>query len=93
MSKNITGDILLKAGFNKEECCSIVCPYRYIKILSDVYVDVSNVSCMPMRDWNVRVYDRDYYFGGLFADVDIQTIDHFNKLMELMDINFKLKEE
>ena len=91
MSKDITEDILLKAGFNKEERYSIVCPYRYIKILSDV--DVSNVSCMPMRDWNVRIYDRDDYYSGLFADVDIQTVEHFNKIMYLMDIDFRLKEE
>lgn len=86
MSKDITEDILLKAGFDKEKCYSIVCPYRYIKILSDVYVDVSNISNMPMRNWNVKVYNCD----GLFADVDIQTIDHFNRLMDLMDIDFKL---
>lgn len=96
MSKDITDiteDILLKAGFNKEKCYSIVGPYHYIKILSDVYVDVSNFSCMPMRDWNVRIYDRDDYYMGLFAEANIQTIDHFNKLMELMDIDFRLKEE
>ena len=93
MSTDITDDILLKAGFNKEECYSIIGSYRYIKILSDVYVDVSNISCMPMRDWNVKIYDRDDYYSGLFADVDIQTIEYFSKLMEIMGINFKLKEE
>ena len=96
MSKDITDiteDILLKAGFNKEECYSIICPYCYIKILSDVYVEVSNFSCMPMRYWNVRIYDRDDYYRGLFAEANIQTINHFNKFMELMNIDFRLKEE
>lgn len=88
MSKDITEEILLNAGFHKEEIYSIVCPYRYAIKLSNVYVEVYNSSNMHTRNFNIKVFNS----YGLFADVDIETVEHFNKLMDLMDIDFKLKE-
>ena len=43
---------------------------------------------MHTRNFNIKVFNS----YGLFADVDIETVEHFNKLMDLMDIDFKLKE-
>lgn len=47
------------------------------------------ISALPViRSWECKIaYKRS------FACADIGTIDHFNKLMELMDINFKIQEE
>lgn len=89
MFKDITEEILLNAGFHKEEIYSIVCPYRYAIKLSNVYVEVYNSSNMPTRSFDIKVFNSD----GLFANVDIETVEQFNKFMDLMDINFRLKEE
>lgn len=90
MSKDITEDILLKAGFTKKTTYSIVCPKYYSIKLSNIHIGVYNISNMPTRSWNVKVFSSKHFH---IADIDIQSIDHFNKLMELMDIDFRLKEE
>ena len=52
------------------------------------YIDVKKASNYKGRDWDVCIdnCDRD-----TVAVVDIQTIDQFNKVMEIMEINFTLK--
>lgn len=52
------------------------------------YIDVRKLSNYKGRDWSVAIdnCDRD-----TVSVVDIQTIDQFNKVMEIMEINFTLK--
>ena len=84
MSKDITEGILLKAGFNKvtEHPC-------YIEYFLDKYKIVMsfNKGVWIDRRWTCSITQ-----GSNFAMVHIQTINHFNKLMEIMDIDFRLTE-
>lgn len=91
MNKDITSIILRRAGFNIKENCFTFCPYSYTMKLPNVNIEVVHyIHEIPTRSWNVMISE----LGGLLiADIYIQTIDHFNKLMELMDIDFRLKEE
>lgn len=87
MSENITEDILLRAGMYKVkdsvEYISQVGGQKYtIQVLKYSVRDGRNYSCGVFNE-------NDYLVGFAY----IQTIDHFNKLMEIMNINFKLKEE
>lgn len=52
-----------------------------------VHRNQKNYQIIKGRDWTVHVdnCDRD-----TVAIVNIQTIEHFNKVMELLDIQFKL---
>jgi hypothetical protein len=54
MSKDITEDILLRAGFIKKMTYSIVCPKYYSIKLSNIHIGVYNISNMPTRSWNVK---------------------------------------
>ena len=86
MSKDITEGILLRAGMYKVngaiEYTTQVDKLRYtIQILK--YSDISG------RNYSCGVFNE---LGHLIGFAYIQTIDHFNKLMELMDIDFRLKE-
>lgn len=84
MSKDITEDILLKAGFNDTTERLHYTTYVRNNVIMIHFCDSSNA----IRSWECRVS-----YNGYYATADIQTIDHFNKLMELMDIDFRLKEE
>lgn len=86
MSKNITEDILLKAGFKKTD--RVDNTYTTFE-LTDYDITIFHYR-YHYRQWCCKVSNND---GFNCAKADIQTIDHFNKLMELMDINFRLKEE
>lgn len=83
---NITDKILLDNQFvlYKDEYFD---EYR-INIEDKWYIDVKKASNYKGRDWTVGIdnCDRD-----TVAVVDIQTIDQFNKVIEIMEINFKLK--
>lgn len=123
MSKNITENILLKAGFIKKifydedgESESVYADgeitYTYTTQLfmielttnirgetspfSDWFCSVYKSVANLCTDWKERFRDRywlkeDKYW--LSATIDIPSIDHFNKLMEVLDIDFKLKGE
>lgn len=85
MNKEITEDILLKAGFNKvtEDIINRVIYAR------DNITMIHYIHAKPhVRNWECRLVA-----NNGFASADILTIDHFNKLMDLMDVNFRLKEE
>lgn len=87
MSKDITDDILLKVGMYKvngaiEYTTQVNKLRRTIQILK--YGDI------PGRNYSCGVFNE---LGHLIGFAYIQTIDHFNKLMGLMDISFRLKEE
>lgn len=88
--EDITEGILLRAGFHKITSFSIICSEYYSIELSDVYIDIYNSSNIPTRSWNIRVIN---YKPMFIANTYIQTIEHFNKLMDLIDISFRLKEE
>lgn len=85
MSKDITEEILLKAGFNKvtEHPCCIEYFLDKYKIVMSFYKGV----------WIDRRWTCSINQGSNFAMVDIKTMKHFNMLMDIMGIDFKLKEE
>lgn len=84
MSKEITEDILLKAGFN--DITEYINRVIYVK---DNITMIHYIHAKPnVRNWECRLVANDG-----FASADILTIDHFNKLMDLMDIDFRIKEE
>lgn len=92
MSKDITGEILLKAGFKYfEEDSDNTSYYSYSPDENEEgdWNVILTYSKNNGRDWHCEVNTS----PTTYADVDIQTIEHFNKLMDLMDINFRLKEE
>lgn len=86
-SKDITDDILQRAGFKKTGNC------LFVLRLDDNAIELLNLhfdaeECK--RHWMCYTNtDNDYSI----TRTSIQTVEHFNKLMELMDIDFKLKEE
>lgn len=95
MNKEITEDILLKAGFKELKEISKVNP-RYTTFeltnLTNWDISITNypfLSNYP-RKWSCEVNNNTNRYA---AEADIQTIEHFNKLMDLMDINFRLKEK
>lgn len=87
MSKDITEDILLKAGFKKTSLGFFVLRCAdYAIELFNLYSDANECK----RHWTCDANtDNDYSI----TRTSIQTVEHFNKLMDLMDIDFKLKEE
>ena len=89
MSKEITEEVLRKCGF--QESPDFFIPWKEYSIHLPInYIEIANISNSITRLWSVRVENS---LHDSIATADIQTIDHFNKLMELMDIGFKLKEE
>lgn len=83
MSKDITENILLKAGFKE-----ISEDADFFRTYEKYPIDITHLLSPNHgdRDWFCEVH------GNFTANIDIQTIEHFNKLMELMDIDFRLKE-
>lgn len=92
MNKDITTEILIKSGFKQNPDTTWI--YQ-INGTSNFNVDGfgRKRSIEVEESWHkcheVRIYHEDC---GLIAQVDIKTINQFNALMELMDINVKLKE-
>ena len=87
MNKDITEDILLKAGF--KEISRVDHKYITFKLTNwDISITNYPFPSNYSRNWSCGVSN-----GADCAEADIQTIDHFNKLMELMDIDFRLKED
>lgn len=82
MCKDITEEILLKAGFTKKG--QDLFGYKEDRIV--IYIEVNTYPLV--RHWRCSV-DNEHNN----SDTDIQTIDQFNKLMDIMDIDFKLKEK
>lgn len=92
MSKDITEEILLKAGF--KEISKVNPRYTTFELTNLTNWDIS-ITNYPFlsnypRKWSCEVNNNTNRYA---AEADIQTIDHFNKLMDLMDIDFRLKEE
>ena len=88
----ITEDILLNNGFHKYE--KQLRDYmdwdEYILVINDYefFINVRNISNMVGRDWSVHVDNSNADSIGI---VDIDTVEHFNDFMALLDIDFKLK--
>lgn len=88
MSKEITKDILLKAGLIESEGiygCSTEVDGRKRTIIVSL-----DGSAMYDRDYTLIVYNGNKDPIGYAC---VQTIEHFHKLMELMNIGLRLKEE
>lgn len=83
MSKDITEDILLKAGF-----VDVSDNAFKLRIKEEGYITLLYSQPPFGRCWTCYV---DTTIN--MCKADIQTVEHFNKLMDLMDISFKLKEE
>lgn len=93
MSKDITENILLRAGFRKKEStfvCSTQTDNRKRIIVVTLGGSAMYCSAMYGRDYTLLVCNGNRDPIGYAC---IQTTDHFNKLMELMDIDFRLKED
>lgn len=92
MSKDITEDILLKAGFEEiDRVDNVYITFELKKwdIESDWDITMTKYNRSCGRKWSCDVNNDE----SNFAYVDIQTIEHFNKFMNLMDINFRLNYE
>ena len=86
---NITDDILLKAGFYEDIRGFVKHYHEQVIIIEEINRYELQLFVYKDRKWNLVVHNFDVYLNILEAD--IQTIEHFNKLMDLMDIDFKLK--
>lgn len=86
MSNDITKEILLNAGFQKDGCGIFS-----IKGSKPIVIYYKS-SPVNGRHWKCFIYS-DEMATNLLVDAYIQTVEYFNKLMELEDINFKLVEE
>lgn len=92
MSKDITKEILLKVGFKYfEEDSDNTSYYSYSPDENEKgnWSIILTYSKNNGRDWHCEVSTS----PTTYDDTDIQTVDHFNKIMDLMDIDFRLKEE
>lgn len=87
MSKDITDDLLLKAGFNEDDGY-----FKYVTKVDDTIRIIGIVH-------DHTIYGRNYAVCVSLGDNDpigyacIQTTEHFNKLMDIMDVEFKINEE
>lgn len=91
--KKISKQILLDNGFTyiDKSCNAYLGNYwneYVIDVDSSYIISVKDISNMINRNWNVHIDNKDW---EAIASVDIETVEHFNILMELMDINFRLK--
>lgn len=91
MSKDITDDILLKAGFYEDIRGFVKHYHEQVIIIEEINSYELQRFVYKDRNWNLIVHNFDVCSNILEAD--IQTIVQFNRLMELMDIDFRLKEE
>lgn len=82
INKEITKGILLKAGF-------VDAGGNAFKLfIEGGYIILQYIPQPFGRCWRCSVDN-----NNDMSTTNIQTIDHFNMLMELMDIDFRLKEE
>lgn len=96
--KRISKQILLYNGFiNIDKNCNECLGNYWDEYVIDIYdtdlayyISVKNISNTINRDWNVHIDNKNW---ETIASVDIETIEHFNMLMKLMNINFRLKEK
>lgn len=88
MNKDITEDILLKAGMYEVGNAAM----EYIaQVGGQKYtIQIVKYSNRNGRNYSCGVFNENDFPVGFAC---VQTIDHFNKLMGLMDIDFRLKEE
>lgn len=94
----LTDELLLNKGFQKEKLPwyndwydDIQYEYRkevpVIHSKDYYYLSITHLSNTKNRDWAVHVDNEVHSTSG---KCDIQTIEQFNKFMELLDIDFKL---
>lgn len=81
MSKDITKDILLKAGFMDAS------DNAFKFFIDGGYIILQYIIQPFGRCWRCSVD-----INNDMSTTDIQTIEHFNKLMDLMNVEFRLKE-
>ena len=89
MSKDITEDILLRAGFKETDRNDRVYVVTFELANRISVTNYRSICDNSTRKWYCEVSNK----NGDCAEVDIQTVEHFNKLMELMDIDFRLEDK
>lgn len=53
----------------------------------EYHLTIQNESNTPYRNWSIQVDDELHMSCGGF---DLQTVEHFNTFMDLLDLDFKL---
>lgn len=91
--QSITEKLLINNDWERDEILSQFAELENYKkfnkninnewFISLTYMLTNSIS----RDWNCQI-DNSRHEG--IASANIQTIDHFNKFMELMDIDYRL---
>lgn len=61
---------------------------EYVYNIDSYHICIKNTLDSANRKWNVCITDKD---NKIIALIDINTIEQFNILMKLMNINFRLK--
>lgn len=51
------------------------------------YLTIRDESNTPYRDWSIQVDNETHMTCG---GIDLQTVEHFNTFMDLLDLDFKL---
>lgn len=83
MNKDISEDILLNSGFKKVEENDSYIVYRKNSIEMMYFLHPYH----RFRSWYCEVK------GKITTKTDIQTIDHFNRLMVLINVKYRLNYE
>ena len=96
---DITRELLFNNGFESSGdhwedgnfCSSIFrkdVPHKDKTICSGNYhLTMWNESNTPYRSWSIQVDNEIYTSCG---GIDLQTVEHFNTFMDLLDLDFKL---
>lgn len=83
MNSKITSDVLLKAGFKKAKIKTQDLPYYYYS--TDKY-DI----CFYPRNNSFLCQVSDTIGYNYYATLMIETVDKFNKLMDVIDEPFRI---
>ena len=90
---DITGKLLSDNGFELDQRMLSNGVIEYKKEVPHknsrhkYHLTVWNESNTPYRDWSIQVDNEIHMTCG---GIDLQTVEHFNTFMDLLDLNFKL---
>ena len=90
---DITGKLLIDNGFELDQRMLSNGVIEYKKEVPHknsrhkYHLTVWDESNTPYRDWSIQVDDEMHMTCG---GIDLQTVEHFNTFMDLLDLDFKL---
>lgn len=90
---DITGKLLCDNGFELDQRMLSNGVIEYKKEVPHkngrhkYYLTVWDESNTPYRDWIIQVDNETHMTCG---GIDLQTVEHFNTFMDLLDLDFKL---